>query len=101
MSGVAGEVLSPMDRSKKIADSITDLIGRTPMVRLGRIAAEENCVANVIMKMECLEPGSSVKDRIALSMIERAEAKGLITPGVHTLVEVTSGNTGMFYFLLL
>jgi len=75
-----------------IAESILDLVGGTPMVRLRRLAAEG--WAEVLAKMESLNPGGSVKDRIALSMIEDAERRGLIQPG-DTIVEPTSGNTGI------
>lgn len=79
----------------KIADSIIDVIGNTPLVRLGRTGKEANVVANILLKLESMEPCSSVKDRIAKGMILSAEARGEITPGVTTLVEPTSGNTGI------
>ena len=75
-----------------IAESVLDLVGGTPMVRLRRMAAAG--WAEVLAKMESLNPGGSVKDRIALSMIEDAERRGLIQPG-DTIVEPTSGNTGI------
>jgi cysteine synthase A len=75
-----------------IADSILGLIGETPMVRLTRIAGPD--VAEICGKLESLNPGGSVKDRIALSMIEAAEEQGLLKPG-DTIVEPTSGNTGI------
>lgn len=75
-----------------IADSVLDLIGETPMVRLSRIAPADG--AEIVGKLESLNPGGSVKDRIALSMIEAAEEQGLLTPG-DTIVEPTSGNTGI------
>ena len=75
-----------------IADGVLDLIGNTPLVRLSRIVPEGS--AEVLGKMESLNPGGSVKDRIALAMIEAAEAQGLIKPG-DTIVEPTSGNTGI------
>ena len=77
---------------KKIADSVTDLIGRTPMVRLSRIVPAGS--AEVVGKMEALNPAGSVKDRIALNMIEAAEREGRLKPG-STIVEPTSGNTGI------
>jgi cysteine synthase A len=75
-----------------IAGSVLDLIGNTPLVRLSRITPEGH--AEVLGKMESLNPAGSVKDRIALSMIEAAERDGLIKPG-DTIVEPTSGNTGI------
>lgn len=86
--------VNPLSRPK-IADSIVDVIGATPMVRLGRLAREQNVVANIVLKLESMEPCSSVKDRIAKSMIEEAERRGDITPGRSILVEPTSGNTGI------
>lgn len=75
-----------------IADSVLELIGATPMVRLRRIAAESG--AEICGKMESMNPAGSVKDRIALAMIEAAEEAGLLKPG-DTIVEPTSGNTGI------
>jgi cysteine synthase len=74
-----------------IYDDITELIGRTPLIRLGRSNTTE---ATVLLKMESLNPFSSVKDRIGLAMIEDAEARGLLKPG-STIIEPTSGNTGI------
>ncbi len=78
--------------AKKIADSVLDLIGGTPMVRLNRVVPEGS--AEVVGKMESLNPAGSVKDRIALAMIEAAERDGLLKRG-DTIVEPTSGNTGI------
>ena len=77
----------------KRAASITELIGRTPLVRLDRISQETG--AEVLGKLESLNPGGSVKDRIGLAMIDAAERDGLIAPGRTTIIEPTSGNTGV------
>ena len=74
-----------------IADSVLDLIGRTPLVRLNRLAPEGT---EILGKFEAFNPGGSVKDRIARAMVEAAEVAGKIHPG-DTLVEPTSGNTGI------
>ncbi len=75
-----------------IANSMTDLVGNTPLVRLNRLA--QGCAAEIVLKLEFFNPLASVKDRIALSMIEEAERGGLIRPGT-VVVEPTSGNTGV------
>jgi cysteine synthase len=75
-----------------IADSVLDLVGNTPLVRLNRVVEEGS--AAILGKLENLNPGGSVKDRIALSMIEEAERNGSLKPG-STIVEPTSGNTGI------
>ena len=77
-----------------IYKSITELIGRTPLVQLGTFAQKRNLKANVIAKVEFFNPGGSVKDRIALSMILDAEEKGILKQG-GTIIEPTSGNTGV------
>lgn len=76
----------------KIVNSITDLIGNTPIVKLNRVVPED--AADVYVKLEFFNPAGSIKDRIALAMIERAEKDGKLTPG-GTIVEPTSGNTGV------
>ena len=81
-----------MRAGEEIADGVLDLVGGTPLVRLGRIVPEGS--AEVLGKLESLNPGGSVKDRIALSMVEDAEARGDLKPG-DTIVEPTSGNTGI------
>lgn len=76
----------------RVANNILELIGQTPVVKLNRIVGKSD--ADVYLKLEFFNPGSSVKDRIALSMIEDAEEKGILKPG-STIVEPTSGNTGI------
>lgn len=99
----------------KIANNITELIGKTPLVELTNIALGEDrpalekkeiaqtvqsscqsnpCKANIVLKLEAFNPGGSAKDRVALSMIQDAEAKGWLLPG-GTIIEPTSGNTGV------
>jgi len=77
-----------------IADSVLDLIGNTPLVRLKRVSEIEGLACTLAMKMETTNPGGSAKDRPALEMILAAERDGLLEPG-DTIVEPTSGNTGV------
>ena len=76
-----------------IPDNLADLVGRTPLVRLTRLAPE--CSAELLGKLEVYNPAGSVKDRIGVAMIDAAEAEGRIEPGRTTIVEATSGNTGI------
>ncbi|KKO55152.1 cysteine synthase A [Paenibacillus sp. DMB20] len=76
----------------KVVNNVTELIGETPLVRLNRIVPEDS--ADIFLKLEYQNPGSSVKDRIAVSIVEEAEKEGRLKPG-DTIVEATSGNTGI------
>ena len=83
------EALPPIDA----ADSILDLVGRTPLTRLPRVSGAEGVRCTLVAKVETTNPGGSVKDRVAVAMIDAAERDGLLKPG-GTIVEPTSGNTG-------
>jgi cysteine synthase len=85
--------MSVSQPTRTIPDNLADLVGGTPMVRLTRLAPD--CGAELIAKLEAYNPGGSVKDRIGVAMIEAAEAEGRIEPGRNTIVESTSGNTGL------
>ena len=78
----------------KIAKQLTELIGGTPLLELGKYSRAKGLETPLVAKIESFNPGGSVKDRIALAMIEDAERKGLLTPGT-TIIEPTSGNTGV------
>lgn len=79
---------------KKIAKTLTALVGNTPLLELGRFSATEGLATPLVAKVEYFNPAGSVKDRIALAMIEDAEQRGLLQPGA-TIIEPTSGNTGV------
>ena len=79
---------------QRIFESIVDTVGHTPLVRLNRVTREAGCVATVAAKLESFNPLSSVKDRIAVSMVNAAEQAGTLKPGME-IVEPTSGNTGI------
>ena len=78
-----------------IANDITSLVGNTPLVKLDRIRKHFKIYPEIIAKLESFNPSASVKDRIAYSMLNTAEKEGLISPGETTLIEATSGNTGI------
>src|SRR5215217_5779807 len=85
--------LTPRRTRPAIAEDATQLIGNTPLVRMSRFAGETPGI--LVGKIEAFPPGYSVKDRIGVAMIDDAERRGLIQPGVTTIVEPTSGNTGI------
>merc|ERR1719232_1453445 len=87
------KIVQPTLTPPKIAENVLELIGNTPMVKLNKLSAGLDC--EIILKLESRNPANSVKDRVALGMIQDAEQKGDITPGKTTLVEPTSGNTGI------
>ncbi|MFB2934304.1 cysteine synthase A [Aerosakkonemataceae cyanobacterium BLCC-F154] len=79
----------------RIHTNITEVIGCTSLVKLQRLPQQFGCLADIVLKLEGMNPAKSVKDRIAVSMIVTAEKAGLIQPGISTIVEATSGNTGI------
>ena len=79
---------------KKIAKQLTDLVGNTPLLELSNYNKAKGVKARLIVKLESFNPAGSVKDRVALAMIEDAEASGLLKPGA-TIIEPTSGNSGI------
>jgi cystathionine beta-synthase len=81
--------------SQRICESALDAIGDTPLIKLNKIPSAEGLKCDVLVKCEFFNAGGSVKDRIGRRMVEDAERKGMITPGVTTLIEPTSGNTGI------
>ena len=100
MATTAAKPIEPLERARipgrgRIFESITDTIGDTPLVRLKKIAAEKGVKANLLAKLEFFNPIASVKDRIGVHMISVMERAGKIAPGKTTLIEPTSGNTGI------
>ena len=78
----------------QIASTLTELVGKTPLLELGKFSKAQGLDTPIVAKVEFFNPGGSVKDRIALAMIEDAEQKGILKPGA-TIIEPTSGNTGV------
>ena len=78
----------------KIYDSVTELIGRTPLLKINNYMAKHQLQATILAKLECMNPAGSAKDRVGLNMILDAEARGVLKPGA-TIIEPTSGNTGI------
>ena len=83
--------MTPTATTSEIKDSILDTVGETPLVRMSRIA--HGCAPQVVAKVEYFNPGGSIKDRVAMRMVEAAERDGRLRPG-GTIIEPTSGNTG-------
>lgn len=79
----------------RVYDSVLDTVGATPLVRLPKFCEKHGIVADLVAKLEFFNPLASVKDRVALAMVERAEEEGRIAPGRSVLIEPTSGNTGI------
>ncbi len=88
-------IAMPVRAHHKIYSSVLDLVGGTPLVRVPRLSAADGLVADLALKLEFFNPLGSVKDRIGLAMVAQAEADGHIVPGQSTLIEPTSGNTGI------
>ena len=87
--------ISPSQARGRIYNSVLETVGGTPLVRLARLEAAENLAAQLALKLEFFNPLASIKDRIGLAMVDAAERDGIIQPGLSTLVEPTSGNTGI------
>jgi cysteine synthase A len=85
--------MSVPQAARAVPDNLADIVGETPMVRLTRVAPE--CGGELVGKLEAYNPAGSVKDRIGVAMVDAAEAEGRIEPGRNTIVESTSGNTGI------
>src|SRR3978361_1098864 len=85
----------PVLPRRRMFGSVLDLVGGTPLVRLPRLQAADKLEADIALKLEFFNPLGSVKDRIGLAMVEAAELAGEIAPGKTTIVEPTSGNTGI------
>lgn len=95
MSQAAENTSHKANARGRIYNNLTETIGNTPLVRLNRVMEEKGLKANLLAKLEFFNPLASVKDRIGVAMIEAAEAQGAIKPGETTLIEPTSGNTGI------
>src|SRR5215210_5134313 len=89
------DALPSVNARGRLYGSVLEIVGNTPLVRLPRLEAAEGLAARLALKLEFQNPLGSVKDRIGLAMVETAEREGLIAPGRSTLVEPTSGNTGI------
>lgn len=95
MTNTAEKFFPNLEPRGKVYDSILDTIGATPLVNLGKFAAHNELKATILAKLEFFNPMASIKDRAAYAMIEDAERAGRIKPGVTTIIEPTSGNTGI------